>query len=156
MCTDFYYSCVLLQNVHVCRLLQILHVQQVLVTREELATKLLVKLGMELSPANLVRVVTGLRWECYGAASLITHDGIKRTVVGCGKSADERRDFVRLKGTVQETALSVQVCSIVNCTSLRPVSVGTYCIIDQNVCLRYPNVCLRTSNQYISHRFVCS
>ena len=44
--------------------------KQVLVTREEFATLLLVKLGMDLTRQNLVRVVTDLEWKCFGSACL--------------------------------------------------------------------------------------
>ncbi len=81
----------------------------VIVTREELATKLLVKLGMELSLQNLVFVVTELEWKCFGAACLKTADGVRRKVVGV---QSKRRDFMRLRGTVENTALSVQVRNV--------------------------------------------
>ena len=93
---------------------------KVLVSREEVAVMLMVKVGMELSPGNFVRVVKDLHWQCFGACSLITHDGAKRTVVGCAKHGDPRRDFIRVKGKVgEDTALSVQVCGITTKTILR-------------------------------------
>jgi len=83
---------------------------KVLVTREELATQLLVKLGMELSLKNLVRVVTDLQWKCFGAVCLYSADGFtRRTVVGCDSKGGPRRDFVRLRGVEGGTALSAQV-----------------------------------------------
>ena len=108
-------------------------------TREELVTRLMVKIGMELSPENLVRVVRDLRWESFGACVLITPDGYKRTVVGCGKPGDGRRDFIRLQGEVDNTALSVQVRLIVKYASLRTFikirSIAKYVI--PLICLTY-------------------
>ena len=81
--------------------------KDVLVTREELVTCLLHKLGADNSPVNFRNAVKSLQWQCYGAWSLHTPDG-KRTFVGfCNRSS--RRDFARLRGTEANTALTVAI-----------------------------------------------
>ena len=91
--------------------------KHMLVTREELISWVLDKLGLEKTLQNLVMVVSELKWDCYGAVSLQNNgDGTTRKVVGLGSHG--RRDFVRLMGSSTDigtgtagpaTALSVQV-----------------------------------------------
>ena len=116
---------------------------KVLVTREELAVRLMVKIDMEKTDQNLVRVVNALRWESFGACTLITTDRARRTVVGIGKRGDARRDFIRLDGLDKyNTALSVQVRIIVKYTSLRT-------FLKVRSIVKY--VILRTHFTYILH-----
>lgn len=78
--------------------------QHVLVTREELVSFLLHKLGIDDSRENFQSLVTNLRWQCYGAWCQRTADG-RRAFVGLNPKSS-RRDFVRLRGTEADTALT--------------------------------------------------
>lgn len=92
--------------------------EHVLVTREELISWVLGKIGLEKTLQNLVMVTSDLKWDCYGIVSL-EKDGevARRRVAGLGTNG--RRDFVRLGGFGNDTdtplrdgtntALSVQV-----------------------------------------------
>ena len=83
--------------------------KRVLVTREELANMLLTKMNMPLIHANLLSIVTLLRWKCFGAVSLQCSNGVRRKVVGVCRGST-RRDFVRLQDDdTADTALSAQV-----------------------------------------------
>ena len=83
--------------------------KSVLVTREELANMLLTKMNMPLIHANLLSIVTLLRWKCFGAVSLRCPNGVRRKVVGVCRGSN-RRDFVRLQDDdTADTALSAQV-----------------------------------------------
>ena len=80
---------------------------KVLVTREELLVLLLKKLGLPLTNPNLSKIVKELEFQCYGRLSMKSPCGTQRNVVGIDSSG--RRDFIRLKGEANGTALSVQV-----------------------------------------------
>lgn len=72
--------------------------KHVLVTREEIITWVLAKVGLEKTLRNLVMVITELKWDCYGVVSLQNNGEVtRRRVVGLGSRG--RRDFVRLKGS---------------------------------------------------------
>ena len=77
--------------------------KDVLITREELVTLLLHKVGS----LHFMAAVQSLQWQCYGAWSQHTPDG-KRTFVGLSKDSS-RRDFVRLRGLENNTALTVAI-----------------------------------------------
>ena len=79
---------------------------KVLVTREELLVLVLKKLGLPLTNPNLSKIVKELEFQCYGRLSMKI-SGTQRNVVGIDTSG--RRDFMRLKGEANGTALSVQV-----------------------------------------------
>ena len=87
--------------------------KKVLVTREELLTILLVKMKLQLSIQKLVMIARELKWQCFASAYIKSTTGIKRKFVGVSSSSlhntSTRRDFVRLRGTYQNTALSAQV-----------------------------------------------
>ena len=80
--------------------------KRVLLTRTELLTLLRTKLEMQPTWTNICRL-TQLHWECFGVAQL-TRD-VKTTVVGVRHLTPKRRDYVRLRGHEDNTALSVQV-----------------------------------------------
>ena len=86
--------------------------KRVLITRTEILTLLRTKLQMEETWTNVVRLMK-LHWECFGSVTMTTASGIRRKVVGISSLSPQRRDFVRLRGTENNTALSVQVMMFV-------------------------------------------
>lgn len=84
--------------------------KEVLVSREELLVLLRHKLQMNPTRPNLQRICKNLKIRCYGSLiSPITPDEPckRRKVVGVDSTT--RRDFVRLKGVEENTALACQV-----------------------------------------------
>lgn len=87
--------------------------KRVLITREELLTMLCHELQIE--PArqtrqNNIRLATQLTWEFYGTLSITNFRPEKSTRKFVGiERASVRRDFVRLRGVANNTALSAQV-----------------------------------------------
>lgn len=80
---------------------------KVLVTREELLVMLIRKLDMTPTGHATARLVKNLRFECYGTLCMKSSCGTMRNIVGIDSSG--RRDFMRLKGEKDGTALSVQI-----------------------------------------------
>ncbi len=83
--------------------------KKVLVTRDELVTLLRSKLGMDQTLQNVARLATRLQWRSFGAISL-RKDNVNYHFVGISSLSPRRRDFVRTHGTLNDTALGVQVC----------------------------------------------
>ena len=84
----------------------------VLVTREELLVLVLHKLGLPRSIANISKIVSELQFQCYATLSMKSTCGTQRNIVGISTSG--RRDFMRLKGEKDGTALSVQIIMFVH------------------------------------------
>ena len=85
---------------------------RVLITRNELITLLRTKLNLEQTWENITLLATQVEWACYGCV-LISGDDDEdkcRKIVGTSTVTRERRDFVRIQGKENDTALSVQVC----------------------------------------------
>ena len=95
--------------------------KDVLVTREELILCLVRKLQMNNDMQTVVLVATGLRWECFGSASLECNNGDRRKVVGVSAG---RRDFVRVSGTEDNTALAAQVIMFIKVSGFGDGGVG--------------------------------
>ena len=90
---------------------------KVLLTRNELLTLLRSKLEMQPTWHNINRLARETKIQCFGMTTL-SIDGTKRRIVGTSTSRPARRDFVRLNGTVNDTALSVQVICFVRVSGL--------------------------------------
>ena len=110
--------------------------KSVLITRNELLTLLRTKLEMDPTWESILRL-TRLHIRCFGSAVICTVDGKKRKVVGVSRRMPQRRDFVRLKGTENNAALSAQVICFLQVTGLRHVRIPV------PECLRVPanNTC---------------
>ena len=94
--------------------------KSVLITRNELLTLLRTKLEMDPTWASILRLTT-VRIRCFGSATLHAPDyqnTKKRKVVGVSRTS-RRRDFVRLEGTEDNTAMSAQVICFLQVTGLR-------------------------------------
>lgn len=109
--------------------------KSVLITRNELLTLLRTKLQMDPTWDSILRLTT-LHIRCFGSAVMNTVDGKKRKVVGVSRMS-QRRDFVRLKGTEDNTALSAQVICFIQAAGLQ------HARIPVPECLRVPanNTC---------------
>ena len=84
--------------------------KNVLVTRDELLTLMRTKLQMRPTLVNCRRLAVEFEWECYGAYRMyIPELGIHRKIVGISSLSPGRRDFVRLRGHENNTALCAQV-----------------------------------------------
>ena len=83
--------------------------KRLLITQTELVTLLRTKLEMEQNWANIILLATKLHWECYGCILIVDGDDKIRKVVGTSTVSPARRDFVRVRGHVDDTALGVQV-----------------------------------------------
>ena len=83
--------------------------KRLLLTQTELVTLLRTKLEMEETWENITLLATQLQWECYGSLVIVDRDDKIRKVVGTSNVSRERRDFVRVRGHVDNTALGVQV-----------------------------------------------
>ena len=92
--------------------------KRVLITRAELVTLLRTKLEMEPNWFNITYLARRLRWECFGCA--LVEDGNRghRKVVGITSVSPQRRDFVRLRGSENGTALSAQVIMFIRVSGL--------------------------------------
>ena len=86
--------------------------KHVLITRDELVSLLRVKLGLPATWSNTIDLVKKLRWRCFGSVRFLHDDKYRRTVVGFSSVSPRRRDFVRLRGVHNGTALSAQVTLI--------------------------------------------
>lgn len=80
--------------------------KDVLITRDELISLMRVKLNLSREWSDIKNLITKLRWECFGS---VYCDNPRRNIVGVSKSSPNRRDFVRLSGYENNTALSAQV-----------------------------------------------
>ena len=96
--------------------------KKVLLARNELLTLLRTKLRMAQTWTNIVFLAKTLDLKCFGSAILLSDDS-KRKVVGTSSTSPDRRDFVRLKGTVDNTALSVQVMCFVEVSGLKSANI---------------------------------
>lgn len=103
--------------------------KKVLITRDELLTLLRTKLALTPTLLNNVRLVTELHWECFGSITLKLRNGDRRKIVGTrsGSTSNTRRDFVRLRGVVDGTALSAQVCA---------------CVLNSHICVLNSHICV--------------
>ena len=81
--------------------------KDILVSRDEVVTFLRTKLNLTHTWGTTVKLVKDLTWECFGTAQWIA--GRRRTVVGVSRVNRRRRDFVRLEGFEDNTALGAQV-----------------------------------------------
>ena len=95
---------------------------KVLLARNELLTLLRTKLQMEQTWTNIVRLAKTVDLKCFGVAVLLS-DKVRRKVVGTSRVSPARRDFVRLKGSVENSALSVQVICFVRVSGLRSANI---------------------------------
>ena len=97
--------------------------EKVLLTRNELLTLLRTKLRMAQTWTNIVRLAKTVDLKCFGVAVLLA-DKSRRKVVGTSETSPARRDFVRLKGSVDNTVLSVQVICFVQVSGLRSAKIS--------------------------------
>ena len=84
--------------------------KDVLVSRDELISLLRVKLNLDRTWPVTVKLTRKLRWECFGS---IHWESPRRSIVGVSKSFHNRRDFVRLKGYENDTALCGEVIALI-------------------------------------------
>ena len=91
--------------------------KRLLITRVELITLVRTVLEMSETWENITLLATQLQWECFGVAFINDSTGQTRKVVGISRISRDRRDFVRINGCEDNTALSVQVCTHVTYTS---------------------------------------
>jgi len=91
--------------------------KRVLITRNELITLLRSKLEMEETWENITLLATRVEWACYGC--LLLGPEKHRKIVGTSTASPERRDYVRVHGSEDNTALSVQVWLAYMCRSVR-------------------------------------
>ena len=96
--------------------------KKVLLARNELLTLLRTKLRMTQTWTNTVLLAKTVHLKCFGSAMLLA-DNYKRKVVDTSSTSPDRRDFVRLKGTVDNTALSVQVMCFVQVSGLKSANI---------------------------------
>ena len=93
--------------------------KHVLITRNELLTLLRTKLDMEETWDNIARLAK-LQWESFGC---VIHEekeqSVKRKFVGINPVSPGRRDFVRLKGNAEGTALSAQIIMFIRVSGFR-------------------------------------
>ena len=83
--------------------------KDVLVSRDELIGLLRVKLNLDRTWIETMKLTTKLRWKCFGS---IHWESPRRTIVGVSKTSQNRRDFVRLRGYEDNTALSGEVIDL--------------------------------------------
>ena len=86
--------------------------KRVLITRNELLTLLRTKLGLEQNWHNIIRLAT-LHWESFGCVVHESKEGVRRKFVGISPVSPGRRDFVRIRGSQDGTALSAQIVMFV-------------------------------------------
>ena len=92
--------------------------KHVLITRNELLKLLGTKLEMNPTWASILQLTT-VPLRFFGSVMLNTPDGKKRKVVGVSPRSQGRRDFVRLQGIEDNTAMSAQVICFLQVTGLR-------------------------------------
>lgn len=80
--------------------------KDVLVSRDELISLLRVKLYLDRTWTETIKLTTKLRWEFFGS---MHWEYPRRSIVGVSKTSQNRRDFVRLRGYEDDTALSGEV-----------------------------------------------
>ena len=80
--------------------------KDVLLSRDELISLLRVKLNLDRTWTETIKLATKLRWECFGS---IHWENSRRNIVGISQTSQKRRDFVRLRGYEDGTALSGEV-----------------------------------------------
>lgn len=122
--------------------------KRVLITRTELLTLLRTKLQMPETWMSICRLAQ-LNWECFGVAQL-TRD-VRTTVVGVHPRIPQRRDFVRLRGIEDNTALTAQVIMFIR------VSGFVYAGIEVPLNLREPEntTCNESSVTLAVIRWLC-
>ena len=96
--------------------------KSVLITRNELLTLLRTKLDMDPTWENISLLAQSVQIQCFGVAILKNGDHGYRKVVGVS-GLSPRRDFMRLCGTVDNTALSVQVVCFIQASGLRQAGI---------------------------------
>lgn len=80
--------------------------KDVLVSRDELIALLRVKLNRDNTWPETIKLATKLRWECFGS---IYWESQRRSIVGVSNASHKRRDFVRIEGYENGTALGGEV-----------------------------------------------
>ena len=80
--------------------------KDVLASRDELISLLRVKLNLDRMWTETIKLTTKLHWECFGS---MHWECPRRSIVGVSKTSRNRRDFVRLRGYDDDTALSGEV-----------------------------------------------
>lgn len=83
--------------------------ERVLITRSELLQLLCIKLEMQSTRLNHMKLVKGLTVQCYGCARVGDH----RTFVGITCTSQPRRDYVQVRGSENNTCLALQVIMFV-------------------------------------------
>ena len=107
--------------------------KRVLITRDELLTLMRTKLEMAPTLRNNVRLLKELHWEFYGSYSMY-RDNRCRRYVGISSRSPGRRDFVRLRGSENDTVYAAQVNT-------------TYMLYSQHIRSNH--------NIYVLFRFTC-
>ena len=97
--------------------------KRLLITRTELVTLLRTKLQMAPTWSNIVLLATRLHWECYGSAIVLDPNKEERKIVGISNVSRKRRDFMRVEGRENNTALSVQVQMFVRVSGLHAAGI---------------------------------
>ena len=92
--------------------------KRVLITRNELVTLMRSVLGLEQTWSNITRLARCVHWESFGCCVHEAPEGVKRILVGINPSFPGRRDFVRLRGSQDGTALSAQIIMFVRVSGL--------------------------------------
>ena len=110
---------------------------RVLITRTELLTFLRSKLELEPTWDNITRLATQLDWQCFGCVKLQDGDGALRKVVGTSNQFPRRRDFIRLNGHENDTALSVQVIMFIKVSGLGYAGIP----VPRSLCMPRNNTC---------------
>ena len=80
--------------------------KDVLISRDELIALLRVKLNRDNTWTETINLTTKLRWECFGS---IHWESPRRSIVGVSNASHKRRDFVRIEGYENGTALGGEV-----------------------------------------------
>ena len=87
--------------------------KHVLVTRAELLSLLRTKLELRNTNATNNRILDELQLNFYGVFAMQTPRSFRRRFVGWSSVSKGRRDFVRVRGTENNTALSAQVRDLI-------------------------------------------
>ena len=90
---------------------------RVLITHQELLAQINNKLQWR---GDFMALKTKLTWEFHGVLSMKTADAtVRRKFVGLDKKFPNRRDYVRIKGREDDTALSAQIIMFVTLSGFR-------------------------------------
>ena len=86
--------------------------KRVRVVRRELLTLVCAKLSMSDTRENRTKLTKLLTWECYGVLNE-SRVGLRRKFVGLSDHFPNRRDFVRIKGSENNTCLTAELIMFV-------------------------------------------